>query len=263
MTNKYKILIIALVIVLVVPQIIMAVWWNPMTWTLWGKIWSFFFHNQNNNSNSDNDSIVCPMYCAENMLCGSDGKDYCNDCLAKASGAIIVHEGRCANAPIVGGDRDAHSCIGSAGYSWCDPKQKCLRVWEENCQISADVYPTYSDLKWNNTSAEVEIMNEPVTGTAINGYKITATGKINVSADARKFFGYYDSKLKSLGWSVDNNLSADGVLGSQTGYKNGNNYIVLSYDIKVGKVTSGPSEPLQYTCPCGVTYSIFTGSSAK
>ena len=35
---------------------------------------------------------------------------------------------------VVGGDKDEHGCIGSAGYSWCEPKQKCLRVWEENCE---------------------------------------------------------------------------------------------------------------------------------
>ena len=34
---------------------------------------------------------------------------------------------------IVGNDRDEHGCIGSAGYSWCEEKQKCLRVWEEPC----------------------------------------------------------------------------------------------------------------------------------
>ncbi len=38
--------------------------------------------------------------------------------------------------PIVGGDKDAHGCIGSAGYQWCEVKQKCLRVWEEACTIS-------------------------------------------------------------------------------------------------------------------------------
>ena len=36
--------------------------------------------------------------------------------------------------PLLGGDRDAHGCIGSAGYSWCEAKQKCLRVWEEKCE---------------------------------------------------------------------------------------------------------------------------------
>jgi len=40
------------------------------------------------------------------------------------------------NPPLVGGDRDAHGCIGSAGYMWCEPKQKCLRIWEENCEVA-------------------------------------------------------------------------------------------------------------------------------
>ena len=34
---------------------------------------------------------------------------------------------------ILGGDRDEHGCIGSAGYSWCEIKGKCLRIWEEPC----------------------------------------------------------------------------------------------------------------------------------
>jgi hypothetical protein len=32
--------------------------------------------------------------------------------------------------PVVGGDRDAHGCIGSAGYSWCPRTQRCERPWE-------------------------------------------------------------------------------------------------------------------------------------
>jgi len=35
---------------------------------------------------------------------------------------------------LVGGDRDSHGCIGSAGYTWCEAKQKCLRPWEEPCE---------------------------------------------------------------------------------------------------------------------------------
>jgi membrane-bound inhibitor of C-type lysozyme len=35
--------------------------------------------------------------------------------------------------PRLGGDRDKHGCIGSAGYVWCEGKQKCLRIWEEPC----------------------------------------------------------------------------------------------------------------------------------
>jgi membrane-bound inhibitor of C-type lysozyme len=34
---------------------------------------------------------------------------------------------------MVGGDRDEHGCIPSAGYSWCEARQVCLRPWEEYC----------------------------------------------------------------------------------------------------------------------------------
>ena len=32
---------------------------------------------------------------------------------------------------VVGGDRDDHGCIGSAGYVWSEDKQECVRPWEE------------------------------------------------------------------------------------------------------------------------------------
>ena len=32
---------------------------------------------------------------------------------------------------VLGGDRDEHGCIPSAGYSWDAEKQKCVRPWEE------------------------------------------------------------------------------------------------------------------------------------
>ncbi|MDQ7815187.1 MAG: hypothetical protein RDU25_05285 [Patescibacteria group bacterium] len=34
---------------------------------------------------------------------------------------------------LLGGDRDIHGCIGSAGYSWCESTSKCQRPWEEKC----------------------------------------------------------------------------------------------------------------------------------
>lgn len=34
---------------------------------------------------------------------------------------------------MVGGDKDEHGCIGSAGYTWCEGKSACIRLWEEDC----------------------------------------------------------------------------------------------------------------------------------
>jgi hypothetical protein len=49
---------------------------------------------------------------------------------------IILFLFGCSKQPIIGGETDSHGCIGSAGYSWCDAKQKCLKTWEEPCQIT-------------------------------------------------------------------------------------------------------------------------------
>jgi hypothetical protein len=58
--------------------------------------------------------------------------------LAVVSLAIVLSAASCSlgttkRPPVVGNDRDAHGCIPSAGYSWCEVKQKCLRPWEEVC----------------------------------------------------------------------------------------------------------------------------------
>jgi len=45
----------------------------------------------------------------------------------------------CPTGPLVGNDSDAHGCKGSAGYSWCEAKQKCLRTWEEPCETGGNL----------------------------------------------------------------------------------------------------------------------------
>jgi len=47
-----------------------------------------------------------------------------------------------AETQLVGGDRDEHGCIASAGYTWCEAKQKCLRSWEEPCEVTAPAETT-------------------------------------------------------------------------------------------------------------------------
>ncbi|MDD5026439.1 MAG: hypothetical protein PHH13_03630 [Candidatus Peribacteraceae bacterium] len=34
----------------------------------------------------------------------------------------------------VGCDRDAHGCYTSAGYTWCAPRNRCVRPWKEPCR---------------------------------------------------------------------------------------------------------------------------------
>ncbi len=42
----------------------------------------------------------------------------------------------------IGGETDSHGCLIAAGYSWCEPKQKCLRIWEEPCKEATTISPT-------------------------------------------------------------------------------------------------------------------------
>lgn len=34
---------------------------------------------------------------------------------------------------LLGSDKDEHGCIASAGYTWCNEAQDCVRVWETPC----------------------------------------------------------------------------------------------------------------------------------
>ncbi len=51
---------------------------------------------------------------------------------------LVVFLSGCAPALKPGADRDKHGCIGSAGYTWCAEREKCIRVWEEPC-VSGEV----------------------------------------------------------------------------------------------------------------------------
>ena len=65
---------------------------------------------------------------------------------------------------IVGNDKDIHGCIGSAGYSWCEVKNKCLRVWEEKCE-KVIVQPV------KNSSSTCTPSWKCDWGTCVNGYQ--------------------------------------------------------------------------------------------
>jgi hypothetical protein len=52
-----------------------------------------------------------------------------------------------ATEPLVGADRDAHGCIGSAGYAWCATTARCERPWElaqaKGLELTADGFDRY------------------------------------------------------------------------------------------------------------------------
>jgi len=82
------------------------------------------------------DEATCPDDCSEELCVDLCGDGECDEVVCLGTGCPCAETAdRCPEdcATPLGGDRDEHGCIGSAGYSWCEEKQKCLRVWEEDC----------------------------------------------------------------------------------------------------------------------------------
>jgi hypothetical protein len=79
---------------------------------------------------------------------------------------------------IVGNDRDEHGCIGSAGYTWCESKQKCLRIWEEDCPVEI------SDKYENRFKPPIEV----VVTSPLPGEKVSSPLEIKGTARGYWFF---------------------------------------------------------------------------
>ena len=42
---------------------------------------------------------------------------------------------------MVGGQRDRHGCLDTAGYTWSRLKQQCIRIWEQGISVENPVKP--------------------------------------------------------------------------------------------------------------------------
>lgn len=95
--------------------------------------------------------------------------------------------------PLLGGDRDAHGCIGSAGYSWCAAKEKCFRSWEEECFVSAEEGARYGLAeKYGKTPDKVFVRIEEETAEYARGRVLhTAQGPSVGGLLAAKFNGQW------------------------------------------------------------------------
>jgi len=123
------------------------------------------------------------------------------------------------NQPLIGGQTDEGGCLIGAGYSWCEPKQKCLRIWEEKCyeneeaalaQIFAashkkpvtETNVTVVELKNNFTSGSISFGPETGEGGGflarlVNGaWTIDYEGNGSVDCEKIKGLGYPKNVLE-------------------------------------------------------------------
>jgi hypothetical protein len=91
-----------------------------------------------------------------------------------------------AGGKLIGGDRDAGGCLAGAGYSWCEAKKKCLRVWEESC-VAEDLSPEGRVRTYINDNISF-LVPENNTGGAFH------VSEINFISDQSVFIGYDDGR---------------------------------------------------------------------
>jgi len=85
--------------------------------------------------------IVIVLYFNQNDYLNQNNTACTEEAKICPDGTSVGRTGpNCEFAPcpgeIVGGDTDEHGCIGSAGYSWNETKQKCVREWEEELKLA-------------------------------------------------------------------------------------------------------------------------------
>ena len=88
--------------------------------------------------------------------------------------------------PVLGGDRDAHSCIGSAGQSWSVLKQQCVQPWEaadlKLDDPTNDTLAVYVVLSADKAQAEVFAADVPENTVldAVKGGYVSLDGKVRL-----------------------------------------------------------------------------------
>lgn len=120
--------------------------------------------------------------------CNPIKETFSNLCLANAAHATEITQGKCWSIvpPVIWGDRDAHGCIGSAGYIWSITDNQCIRPWEKPKMTTRQVL---QDATWKIVSLNGKAIQSK-NGT-INFYKNTFSAKIcnNINGQYGTFAG--------------------------------------------------------------------------
>jgi hypothetical protein len=99
------------------------------------------------------------------VLVAGGGTYYYKKTVQVPAQAPAQNQNQTQNQNLIGGDKDAHGCLGPAGYSWCEAKQKCLRTWEEKCEAVTTATGDKPITNKKPTTSK-EVKTSTVTGTS-------------------------------------------------------------------------------------------------
>jgi len=172
-------------------------------------------------------------------------------CLILIAGAVYFSltkkdnpEANNNNNQIVGGDKDEHGCIGSAGYGWCEATQKCFRAFEEFC--ASDVKDLVEKI---NQATSIELLLKGETSFNWNVYDGKSYGSkmipgILYQVDDIKRVDYEKiEKYLTDTYGIDISNVADGVVGSLRGYNAG--YMACALSLKHNQLKEIPGAPIE------------------
>ncbi len=144
----------------------------------------------------------------------------------------------------VGGDRDEHGCIGSAGYSWDAENALCVRPWEKEAQFGKPMAPNAKHFNWHGKRFELHV-RYPKTGVAVIDktvvsairsalvdFKYAVSDVPNEDVWDGKYQMYYDFEKTSYRGFASVTLSDYRFTGGAHGYTNYGNF---NFDLKTGK----------------------------
>lgn len=100
-------------------------------------------------------------------------------------------------APVLGGDKDAHGCIGSAGYTYSQIKKDCVRTFEQKIRLKevASKEDYISAVIFSKDMKKAEVFVKDAEGGSI---VLTRAGK----AKAWKKDGYALVPYKKSGYQL-------------------------------------------------------------
>lgn len=147
---------------------------------------------------------------------------------------------------IIGGEKDEHDCLGAAGYSWCNAKEKCLRVFEEWCADQArelvvnDLkeesgvkfqYQSESSFTWMIWK-DNQVVSLPMSGAYYKAENVSMEESVKIEK-------YLNDNLEMDKYNV-----ADGIMGGLRGYTSGYMACVMNFSFpNIIKTEGAPSVP--------------------